>query len=85
MFCLEMYARTQYTHKSLRLGAQPALCVLVHAGWIQGFGGPGHIAGLRREISYGVAARGDCASPTVGLTQELGGGLSRWGSVCPLK
>ena len=73
MFCLEMYARTQYTHKTLRLGMQPTLCVLVHAGGIQGFGGPRHVAGLRREISYSMAARGGCASRTVGLTQELGG------------
>lgn len=52
---------------------QPAPCVLVHAGWIQGFRGLGHVAGLQREVSQGRAVRGRCASHMEGLMPQLGG------------
>lgn len=76
MFSLEMYARTQYTHNPLHSGVQPALCVLVHAGWIQGFRGLGHVAGLQREVSRGRAVRGGCARCTEGLMPHLGAEIS---------
>lgn len=53
MLCLEINASTQYTHGALQVGAQPAPWVLVHVGWSQGLGGPGHAAHLQREIVYG--------------------------------
>lgn len=71
MFSLEMYARTQYTHNPLHSGVQPALCVLVPAGWIQAFRGLGHIAGLQREVSQDRAVRGGCARHTEGLMPQL--------------
>lgn len=70
MFSLEMYARTQYTHNPLHSGMQPALCVLVHAGWIQGFRA---LDLACREVSQGRAVRGGCASCTEDLMPQLEG------------
>lgn len=70
MFSLEMYARTQYTHNPLHSGMQPALCVLVHAGWIQGFRA---LDLACREVSQGRAARGGCARCTEALMAQLEG------------